>query len=100
MKNAVVWTLITVNAILLLSFGYKMTKSNTAMAQVNRHGDYLMVPGEVIGGNNAVVYVVDQNTHQLSAMSFDDPSKTLSPMSPRDMERDFDAGTAGNMRKR
>ena len=50
-----------------------------------------MIPGSVVGGVNDVVYVLDQNSHQLSAMSYDDASKTMMTMKPRDLDRDFDA---------
>jgi hypothetical protein len=50
-----------------------------------------MIPGEVIGGVNAVVWVLDQTNHQLSVMSWDDSSNSLAKMAPRDINRDFDA---------
>jgi hypothetical protein len=91
MKTVALWALIAMNIVLLGSFVSKMTKSNTAQAQVNRPGDYLMIPGSVIGGVNDVVYVLDETSHQLSAMSYDDASKQLVSMKPpRDLDRDFD----------
>lgn len=92
MKTVALWALVAMNIVLLGSFVSKMTKSNTAQAQAARPGDYLMIPGSVVGGVNDVVYVLDQNSHQLSAISYDDASKTLMTMKPpRDLDRDFDA---------
>jgi hypothetical protein len=96
MKTVALWALVAINIVLLGSFLSKMTKSNTAQAQVARPGDYLMIPGSVVGGVNDVVYVLDQNSHQLGAMSYDDASKSLVSMKPaRDLDRDFDSGPRG-----
>jgi hypothetical protein len=95
MKTLAFWTLIVMNIALLAVFVSRMSKSNTAQAAgaqvAGRPGDYLMIPGTVTGGVNDVVYVIDQNSHQLSAMSYDDSSHTVVPFQPRDMDRDFDA---------
>ena len=93
MKTVAFWTLIVMNAVLLAVFVSRMTKSNTAMAQAaaGRPGDYLMIPGQVVGGVNEVVFVVDQSSHKLAAISYDDSSKNVVNFAPRDMDRDFDA---------
>jgi hypothetical protein len=93
MKTVALWTLIGINAVLVAAFVSKMSRPNTAQAQVARAGDYIMIPGAIIGGVNDVVYVLDQNIHQLGAMSYDDASKKLMPLGPaRDLDRDFDSG--------
>lgn len=94
MKNVAYWTLVCLNVVLLVGFVARMSRPNVANAQVNdRPGDYLMIPGSVVGGVNDVVYVLDQSTRQLGAMSYDDPSHSLVPMRPsRDLDRDFDSG--------
>ena len=91
MKTVALWALVAINIVLLGSFVSKMTRSNTANAQVAaRPGDYLMIPGSVVGGVNDVVYVLDQNSHQLSVMSYDDASKKIGYMKPAiDLDRDF-----------
>jgi hypothetical protein len=93
MKNIALWSLILMNAALLAVFASRMTKSNTVQAQAGagRPGDYLMIPGQIVGGVNDVVYVIDQNSHQLGAISYDDASRTVQLYAPRDMDRDFDA---------
>jgi hypothetical protein len=95
MKNVAFWTLLVLNVVLLAAFVSRMTKPNVAQAQVGgaRLGDYIMIPGSVVGGVNDVVYVLDQTSHQLSAMSYDDASHTVVTMKPaRDLDRDFDSG--------
>jgi len=91
MKTVALWALVAMNLVLLGSFVSKMTRSNTANAQAAaRPGDYLMIPGSVLGGVNDVVYVLDQNSHQLSVMSYDDSSKKIAYMRPAiDLDRDF-----------
>ncbi len=91
MKKFTLWSLIVVNAALLAVFVYRMIPENAARAQAAAPGDYLMIPGEVIGGNNAVVYVLDQSNRMLTVMSYDDASGTLAKMTPRDITRDFDS---------
>ncbi len=90
MKTIAVWILAGVNAALLGIFAFQMNKPTPAVAQQARQGDYLMIPGEVLGGNNAVVYVVDQTNHLLSAMSYDDANRALQTMTPRNLDHDFD----------
>jgi hypothetical protein len=91
MKTVALWALVAMNIVLLGSFFSKMTKSNTASAQAAaRPGDYLMIPGSVVGGVNDVVYVLDQNSHQLAVMSYDDASRKIAYMKPAiDLDRDF-----------
>src|SRR5665213_4340548 len=82
MKSTVIWALCALNVLLLVMLVARGTGESTALAQVGRPGDYLMIPGTVVGGNNAVVYVLDQTSHQLTAMSYDDSMKRLDTMSP------------------
>jgi hypothetical protein len=96
-KRVVLCSLVVLNLVLLASFIGRMSKPNIAAAQVGngRLGDYIMIPGSVTGGVNDVVYVLDQTSHQLSAMSYDDSSHTVVSMKPpRDLDRDFDANNA------
>ena len=94
MKNLAFWTLAGLNAVLALALASNLFRGNAAVAQVQQassRDDYLMVPGEINGGSNAVVYVIDETTHQLSTMSYDDSMHQLTTMAPRDINRDFDA---------
>jgi hypothetical protein len=102
MKTVAFWTLIALNAVLLATFVSRMSKPNIAAAQVGggRLGDYIMIPGSVTGGVNDVVYVLDQTSHQLSAMSYDDSTHSVGYMKPpRDLDRDFDTGNARGGRR-
>ncbi len=101
MKTVALWSLLAINVALLTVFVYRMVPENAANAQAaGRTGDYLMIPGEVVGGVNAVVYVLDQTSHQLSVMTFDDSSKTLVKMTPRDIDRDFDSSPRRGVNRR
>ena len=101
MKMTAVWTLVAVNVVLLLMFLLRMGGASPAAAQAGpgpaaganalaaRPGDYLMLPGEVINGNDSVVYVLDQTNHLLSAMVYDDTSGNLATMAPVSLDRLF-----------
>jgi hypothetical protein len=94
MKSTTVWALAALNVCLLAMLVWRATPQNAAMAQATgRPGDYLMIPGEVIGGTDAVVYVVDQSSHQLSALVYDDAMRKLNTMPPMNLDRVF--GTVG-----
>ena len=56
MKNIAFWTLLALNAVLLVALGGRLVKGNPAMAQLgngqaaNGRDDFLMIPGEINGG--------------------------------------------------
>lgn len=94
MKTTAVWALLILNVALLLLFLVRGSASRPAVAQANgalsaRPGDYLMIPGEVINGNDSVVYVLDQTNHLLSAMVYDDTAGALSTMPPVNLDHLF-----------
>ena len=102
MKTIAFWTLVCLNVALLAAFVSRMSKPNIANAQTaDRPGDYIMIPGSIIGGVNDIVYVLDQTGHKLGAMTYDDSNHSLVPLGPtRDLDRDFDAaGATGNHRR-
>jgi hypothetical protein len=96
MKSTAVWALSALNILLLVLLIARTTGEGVALGQVGRAGDYLMIPGQVIGGNNAVVYVLDQTSHQLTAMSFDDSMKKLDTMAPINIDRAMGGGRRAN----
>jgi hypothetical protein len=104
MKSTAVWALAALNVVLLVMLATRGTRENAAVAQnAGRPGDYLMIPGEVIGGTDAVVYVLDQSSHQLSALAYDDSMRRLATMPPMNLDRVFGELTpqpAGNNRPR
>ena len=88
MKNIAFWSLLGLNGVLVASPSAVRTCSpSTTRPSPNRspprrtsRDDYLMVPGEINGGNNAIVYVLDETTKQLSSMSYDDSMHKLATM--------------------
>jgi hypothetical protein len=92
MKSTAVWALSALNVLLLVLLVARSTGESVAVGQVGRPGDYLMIPGNVIGGSNAVVYVLDQTSHQLTAMSYDDSSKKMDTMTPINIDRALGTG--------
>jgi hypothetical protein len=95
MKKRILWTLAGVNLLLVMTLAARLTSDNTAMAQVKRPSDYVMIPGEVSGGSSAVVYIIDTGSGQLGAMTYDDSQKQLNTMPPIDLARVFEAGGTG-----
>ena len=90
MKTKVMWALVALNVLLLVGLFVPLGRSNVARAQgAGRPSEYLMIPGEVIGGNSAVIYVVDEEKQQLSAMSLDQKGNGIDSMQPIDLQRVF-----------
>jgi hypothetical protein len=54
-----------------------------------------MIPGEVIGGNSAVVWIVDEENRQLSAVALDQNGRGLDAMTPINLDRVFQGGAGG-----
>jgi hypothetical protein len=97
MKRKIFWSLAVLNVALLAMFIMRQTRDNAAMAQratgvgvvgaAGRSGDYVLIPGEVNGGNSEVVYVIDTVGQQLSAVAYDDSRQTVDAMTPVDLGR-------------
>jgi len=88
MKSKAVWLLATVNVLLL---GNLCLRSLTPAAHAQaaaRPSDYLMITGEVVGGNNSIVYIVDTRNSQLGARTYDPQAKAIVDMgAPIDLSR-------------
>ena len=91
MKSTVLWALIALNAMLATTFVLRCIKPNAAYAQANRPGDYIMLSGTVIGGNGAMIYIIDQQSQQLSGLMVDQRGK-LDAVKPLDLQRAFSGG--------
>src|SRR4051812_32499346 len=62
MRRRIFWTLIALNLLLAVTLAARWTPGggeNTAVAQVRRPADYIMIPGDVNGGSTSVVYILD-----------------------------------------
>jgi hypothetical protein len=97
MKKRIIWALAGLNVLLLVTLVGRLTKENTAHAQAaaaggRRPGDYVMIPGEVGGGANAVVYVIDAGNGQLGALAYDAGRKEINAMPPLELSRVFEGG--------
>jgi hypothetical protein len=95
MKNRIVWALVALNVLLAVTLAARWGGENTAMAQVRRPADYVMINGEISGGSSAVVYMIDTTNGLLGAMVYDDSNKQLNTMPPIDLARVFETGPAG-----
>lgn len=100
MKSTCFWALIVLNTALLLSFVWRLTPSNMAVAQqrggVARTGDYLVLPADVTGSSNGVVVVLDQGSGMLTGLSYDEGSKGFgTPMAKIDLHQVFQGPVGG-----
>jgi hypothetical protein len=93
MKSAVLWGLGALNVALAAILIGNALPSNQARAQAGgRPSDYIMVPGQLPGITNGVVFILDTSKGELSAMSYDDVSNSISPMPKLNLEQVFKAG--------
>jgi hypothetical protein len=90
MKSAMLWALAGLNVLLAAVVINRFVPSQTAHAQVGagRPSDYVMVPGELNGISTGVVFIVDTNKGELSAMTYDE-NNGLSPMPKIDLNQAF-----------
>jgi hypothetical protein len=98
MKKTLFWALIGLNVVLLVAFLGRvgLLGENAAHAQNRpRPGEFVMIPGEIPGGNNGVVYVIDVTNGLLGAMAYDEPRRELNAMEPIDIGRVFEEAAGG-----
>lgn len=90
MKTALLWSLVAVNALLLVMFVGR-GQENAAMAQQQRQlppGSYLTISGSIVGGSGAdVVYVLDTRNQLLTAVQ--QVKGSVNAMAPIDLTRIF-----------
>ena len=92
MQSKVIVALVVLNLLLLVGVMTRWNQ-NEAHAQVARRpADYIMLPGEVTGGNSAVIYFIDTSNGQLSAITYDTTAKRLQSMPPIDLNKIFAGG--------
>ena len=74
MQSKIIACLVVLNVALLATFILQAARPNAAIAQNGppvRAGDYVMIPGEITGGSQAVVYVIDDQGY-MTALTLDD----------------------------
>ncbi|MCC6424298.1 MAG: hypothetical protein IT447_12540 [Phycisphaerales bacterium] len=98
MKSRILWALVALNVFLLVVLVARSTTPNYAMAQAARPSDYLMIPGEITGGNGAVVYVLDMTNGVLGGLTWDESRRDVSVMPPLDLSRFMESSNRGGRR--
>ncbi len=91
MKNTVFWALAALNVVLIVAVLAPYFQGNQAMAQRagSRRPEMIMIPGEVVGGNSAVVYLVDTANRKLGAVTLNARGNGLDSLDPQLLERVF-----------
>lgn len=99
MKRTIFWALVALNAVLLAALIAPHMTGNPAMAQREggggRRPELMMIPGEVSGGNNAVVYLIDTANRRLGAVTLNVRGNGIQGVAPQDLERIFEERAAG-----
>jgi hypothetical protein len=85
MKNKVIWALTATNVLLLLGLTTRLTAP--AQAQAARPSEYLLIPGEIVGGNSAIVWIIDSRNRELSAVTSNANGKGIDMMTSIDLKR-------------
>jgi hypothetical protein len=94
MKSTALWALIALNAVLLVSFVWRIVPDNSAQAQqaqmgAGRIGDYLVLPTSVNGSSSGIIVVLDQTNGVMSALSYDESMNRFDSMPKIDLKRVF-----------
>ena len=89
MKSKVLWALVALNVLLLVALVLPRVSPTAQAAGAPRPGDYIMVPGQVVGGNSEVVYILDETNRMLTARVYDQNAKGFSDMPPIPLDRVF-----------
>lgn len=98
MKTKVLWALVALNVLLLVGLIAPLGSSpahaqNGGQKQARAGDHFLMISGEVVGGNSAIVYIVDETQNLLTArtlVSNNPRNGTLEDMpAPIDLDRVF-----------
>ena len=92
MKRTVFWALVALNVVLLAALVAPYVGGNPAMAQRGgggRRPELMMIPGEINGGNSAVVYLVDTANRRLGALTLNARGNGVQGVAPQDLERIF-----------
>ena len=92
MKKTILYALGAINVLLLVALLAPYVRQTEAVAQRAgaRRPDVMMIPGEVVGANSAVVYLVDTNNRQLGAVTLNNRGNGVEGLSPVDLQRVFD----------
>ena len=95
MKKTIFWALVALNVVLLVSLLMPYVQSNSAMAQRaggggGRRPELMMIPGEIAGGNSAVVYLIDTNNRELGAVTLNVRGNGLEGVTPENLARIFE----------
>ncbi|HEY1686534.1 MAG TPA: hypothetical protein VGG19_17355 [Tepidisphaeraceae bacterium] len=89
MRSPLVWVLVAVNGLLLANFVGRYTHGDVAKAQMQpqrRVSSYMLAPLELPNGQTGVVCIIDENTGQMAAVSYNGRN-ALDVMPPMDLDR-------------
>ena len=92
MKSKVLWALVALNVLLLAALFLPRATPTAHAAAPGRPGEYIMLPGQIQGGNSEVIYILDETNRRLTARVFDQNMNKgggFSDMPPIELDRVF-----------
>ena len=98
-KSIALWALVALNVMLvavLVGRHAPDNKAHAAAPNINA-AELLAVPGHLPGVVNGVVFLIDTQSRQLTALTFDAPTQKLRPIPPIDIGKLL--SNAGGVRK-
>ncbi len=92
MRRKILYALAGANLVLGAMCLMNFFQTPEATAQARRPSEYVMIPGDIPGGQTSIIYVVDTTNGALSAMAYDAAHNQLNFMPPMNLEAAFAAG--------
>ena len=95
MKTIAIWALLAANGVLMAELVSNYAGEKQAHAARGRRPDIIMIPGQVVGDNSSVVYIIDSANRRLGAVALDNNGRELVGLRPQELDRVFDNGGGG-----
>lgn len=88
-SSKLLWGLVLLNVLLVIVLMMQLGGENVARAQEAQQprGDYLLIPADVPGVTNGVIYMLDTRNGVLGGWIYEQGPRKLSPIPPIDVAR-------------
>jgi len=87
--SKLLWGLAFLNAVLVMVLMWKVGGENTAVAQVRGRSDIIIIPTDMPGATNGVMFMLDTQNGILGAVFYDQNQRALNVTQPIDVGRLF-----------
>ncbi len=86
-RSKTIWALAFLNAVLVIVLMFKIGGEPTARAQPRARGDLIMIPTDMPGVANGVMFLLDTQNGILGAIYYDQNQRALNVTQPIDVAR-------------